>query len=211
MSHPRILTHTRRYLNPLDIGIHDVDIHDIAHHLAQINRFAGAIDFPISVAIHSVYVSHLVEERLREDIQTLTRLSYQAALQGLLHDGSEAYLGDVTKWLKATAAMEGYRDAEERAQATIFRAFNLSEHQAPVVDWADRVMVRWEGTLGFGPAWRVVGPDNGDHPLYPSLTPEEIALVDSVAKHVALNTPWEMARSAFLRRFDSLLWSIDNA
>jgi len=212
-NNPRILTHSRRHVNPLDLQRADVDITDIAHHLAQVNRFAGALDFPISVAIHSVYVSHLVERRLLMDAGILhhpvngsgLRDVYRVAMQGLLHDASEAYLGDVTKWLKATSAMEGYREAEERAQSIIFLAFKLPIQQAAIVEWADRVMVRWEGLIGFGPAWSIVGPDGiSQHPMYPPLTPEEVSMIDAIAGIEALNTQWTVARSAFVRRFNEL-------
>ncbi len=60
-------------------------IEDIAYHLAMQTRFNGAA--PISVAQHSVMVARCCESHLGQ-------------LVGLLHDGHEAYTGDVTRPVK---------------------------------------------------------------------------------------------------------------
>ena len=41
---------------------HSIRIRDIAHHLATINRFAGAPALPYSVAQHSVVVAKIIEQ-----------------------------------------------------------------------------------------------------------------------------------------------------
>lgn len=161
-----IRTFTGLELNPLDLKPEDIRIEDIAHALALCNRFAGHTRRPISVAQHSVYVGRLCHS-----------VGIGVALQGLLHDAAEAYLGDVTKWLKHTPEMEAFRYAENRAQAIIFQKFSCPMSTYPEVDYADRVMVRFEGCKGFGPDFKI------DHPNYPPLTEEEI-------KSVGPWTPW---------------------
>src|SRR5580765_2644929 len=84
---PLILTFSGKHVNPLNLRPEDIDIVDIAHALACCNRFAGHCRRPINVAQHSVYVSRLCDDTGFER-------------QALLHDASEAYLGDITKWLK---------------------------------------------------------------------------------------------------------------
>ena len=173
-----IRTFTGREVDPLNLRQEDINIEDIAHALALCNRFAGHTAHPISVAQHSVYVSRLAEEE---------------PFQGLLHDASEAYLGDVTKWLKRMPAMAGYREAEERAQNTIYQAFGCSIHTHPSVENADRIMVRYEGRLGLGPAFAIRQPG------YPPLTDEEIAAIGAWGF-----ISWKKAEQMFLDRFQEL-------
>lgn len=181
-----IRTFSGKNVNPLDLRFEDICIEDIAHGLALCNRFAGQSRKPISVAQHSVYVSRLCDSTGFE-------------LQGLLHDASEAYLGDVTKWLKAMPEMAAYREAEDRAQVTIYKAFNCSWAGAYDVDVADRLMVRYEGSRGFKNFCI-------DHPDYPPLTPEEVASVGAWAPW-----SWRAAEEAFLTRFRLLTASRRNA
>ena len=99
----------------------DVRLPDIAHALSLINRFTGHSKCPYSVAQHSVMVSNLTPP--------------EHALWGLLHDASEAYLGDVATPLKN--ALPGYRELEERVQRTIAGAFGLSWPMPATVKEAD--------------------------------------------------------------------------
>ena len=154
-----IKTFTGKTVNPLDLLYHEIDIKDIAHALSLCNRFAGHTIRPISVAQHSVYVSRLCDGTGDE-------------LQALLHDASEAYLGDVTKWLKHTPEMEAFRHAEDSVQSAIFIRYGCKRLESPYVDIADRIMVRYEGVKGFpGSEFKI------DHPDYPPLTKEEIEKV----------------------------------
>lgn len=180
---PIIRTYTGKEVNPLDLHVEDICIEDIAHSLSLINRFNGHTIFPISVAQHSVFVSRLCEEQ-------------GEGLEGLLHDAAEAYLGDVTKWLKQTPEMKAFRDAEDSAQTEIANRFGISEKMSELVDWADRVMVRWEGLQGFGPKFRIGG---GVHPNYPKLTAAEI-------KAIGLWIPWswKIAEQQFLTQFNKI-------
>lgn len=183
-SKARIYTFMGKTVNPLDLMPEDICIEDIAHSLALCNRFAGHTKFPISVAQHSVYVSRLVAGvgKSRRDV-----------LQALLHDASESYLGDMTKWLKSTDAMRGYREAEADAQSTIYITFNCLQIEPDALEWADRVMVRFEGLKGCGVHFTI------DHPRYPPLTEEEIALVGPWEPW-----EWERAEGEFLSRFREL-------
>lgn len=73
------------------------DISEIAHALAQINRFTGHCKRPYSVAEHSVLVSSIAAGE---------GASISAQLAALLHDAHEAYTGDVSspaKWAIGTS------------------------------------------------------------------------------------------------------------
>lgn len=136
MLAPEITTYTGRKVNPLDLRVEDICVEDIAHHLACINRWVGATREPINVAHHSVYVSYLVEGTGWER-------------EALFHDATEAYLGDVSRWVKRDPAMAAYREAEDRAWSVIAKALGLREELDPVVEEADRLMVRFEAAKGF--------------------------------------------------------------
>lgn len=88
----------------------DVRLPDIAHALSCINRYTGHTITPYSVAQHSVMVSKLCEP--------------QDELWGLLHDASEAYLGDVARPLKTL--LPDYVELEHHVQKTIGKHFGLS-------------------------------------------------------------------------------------
>lgn len=137
---PWITTYTGRRVNLLEIRSEDVDILDIAHHLATINRWCGALREPISVAQHSVHVSWMCRGTGME-------------LEGLLHDASEAYLGDVTKWLKGSEAMRQYREIEDQIMGVISEKFGLTFPLPDVVEEADRLMIGVEGSFGIK-QWR---------------------------------------------------------
>jgi hypothetical protein len=128
---PFITTYTGRKVNPLALEVSDIDTLDIVHHLACINRFVGALREPINVAQHSYYVGRLVVGTGWER-------------EALFHDATEAYLGDVSKWVKQMACMDGYREAEDRAWNVICKALDLRPSLDACVEEADRLMVRYE-------------------------------------------------------------------
>jgi hypothetical protein len=144
---------------------HDVLIEDIAHGLACVNRFNGALKIPVSVAQHSVYVCRLCRQT-------------EFRLQALLHDASEAYIGDITKWLKGSPYFEKYRELEDHIQRTIYRKFNVPEEQGAVVDAADVLMVRFEAMQGYPKDHNFI-PDNYGalREGYGVPTPDEIAAI----------------------------------
>lgn len=121
------------YVDLLDPDPELIRLEDIAHHLAQINRYTGAARRPISVAEHAL----LVAERLR-----VQAWPPAVMLRGLHHDDAEAYGGDVGRPLKL-ALGTAYREIEARVDAAIQQALNLptlgaSEWEAVKAadDWA---------------------------------------------------------------------------
>ena len=182
MSDCLITTYTGRSVNPLALREEDVCLEDIAHALALCNRFAGHTRVPLSVAQHSVYVSRLLDGTGFE-------------MYGLFHDASEAYLGDVTKWLKRE--MPAYRNAELHAEYTIHRKFHTCDGHQPFmpdeVRQADRLMVRFE-------AWKLmprrIDAPSWDYAYSEPPTPEEI-------RRVGPWRPWgwRTAEELFLARY----------
>lgn len=118
--------------------VNNYDIEVIAHALGRINRYTGHIagDY-YSVAEHSVYVSKAVPARY--------------ALEGLLHDASEAFVGDVSSPLKKL--LPEYQDIEEEIQAEIAKRFNLRWPFPEEIHLADK-RVYWSERRTVAP-----GPD----------------------------------------------------
>lgn len=106
-------THSGRLVDLADVQPGDIDIADIAHHLARVCRFGGATRRVYSVAQHCVYVARNIvteDERIKR--------------AALLHDAAEAYIGDMTSGLKRI--VPAYRDVEHQVEGAIIARFNLA-------------------------------------------------------------------------------------
>lgn len=106
-----IRTYTGRRFDILNPVVRDVCIGDIAHALSLLCRFTGHTKEFYSVAQHSITVSNLVP--------------VEFALDGLLHDASEAYVADMSRPLKHTPEMSRYRTAEAAIAKAIQERFSL--------------------------------------------------------------------------------------
>lgn len=94
MSEPILVTASGRKISVNRPCAAHIDLRDIAHHLAMLNRFNGATQVPYSVAQHSCLVAKIMLQLEATPLE---------ALHGLLHDGHEAYLGDMTRPVKLAA------------------------------------------------------------------------------------------------------------
>ena len=119
---PSIRTVSDRLINILWPEAAVVDINDIAHSLSLQCRYNGHVSEHYNVAHHSVIVS---QHCPKED-----------ALWGLLHDASEAYLGDVNSPLKSVLGM--YKVIEKRHMNAICKAFGLPAEEPKGVWVADK-------------------------------------------------------------------------
>jgi 5'-nucleotidase len=117
----RMRTSSGLLVDPFDLRLDDVLIEDVAHHLSQVCRFAGATKEFYSVAQHCCLVSSLVPRRL--------------ALAGLLHDAAEAYLGDVISPVKHDLRMTNYRLADLCAQQVVYAALDCDDPRESDEDW----------------------------------------------------------------------------
>jgi hypothetical protein len=105
-----------------------INIEDIAHALANICRFGGHTDEHYSVAQHSVLVSNIVPD---ED-----------AMCGLLHDATEAYIGDMVSPLKHF--IPKFKEVEQNLWVVVCERFGLSVGMPASVKHADLVMLATE-------------------------------------------------------------------
>jgi 5'-deoxynucleotidase YfbR-like HD superfamily hydrolase len=156
---PSIVTYSGRSINLLDPQPELIDLKDIAHALAYLCRFNGHTRSFYSVADHSIRVAEQLPAPLR--------------LAGLLHDATEAYLGDVIQPLKGL--LPGYTVLEESMWQAIAKRFDLPLMLPAAVKFADRVLLATErrDLIVRSSCWDVC---DGIEPLVDTihpLTPEE--------------------------------------
>jgi uncharacterized protein len=121
---PFIQTLSGRRVNPLDASPEDIDAGDIARALANTCRFGGHSRAFYSVAQHSALVCDLLEDR---------GASPDELMAALLHDASEAYLGDLPHPLKHRSELgAAFRVAEKRLEAVIAERFALPDAAARI-------------------------------------------------------------------------------
>lgn len=119
-----ISTVSGKFFDLLKPEDYEYDIEEIAHSLSNLCRYTGHSNTFYSVAEHSVLVSRLVPDKL--------------ALTGLLHDASEAFVGDVSSPLKKL--LPEYRAIEDRIQQSIANHFGLEYPFPKEVHEADKRM-----------------------------------------------------------------------
>lgn len=123
-----VIMWSRKVVDPLHLAAKDVDILDISHSLARQCRYNGHCGGFMSVARHSLWVS----ERLSIDYDDTMQL------WGLLHDASEAYIGDMVSPLKHSDEMVTFREVEEQVHKAVAERFVLPWPMPKVVEDADR-------------------------------------------------------------------------
>ena len=100
MNHsPWMLTASGKtyYLGGVGMAHNEYVASDIAHALAQINRYNGHAKRPYSVAEHSMFVCEIVKGM---------GLDCHAQRAALMHDAHEAFTGDVATPIKAALGVD---------------------------------------------------------------------------------------------------------
>ena len=143
-----IYTFTKKKLHPFLADPKEVCIRDIARALSKICRYTGHVvcDGIYSVAQHSVLVSKHCDP--------------EYSLQGLLHDGSEYALTDVSTPLKRSGYLGDYVYYEHKLQAAIYKKFGVSEIEHQSVKKADSILLSTEANSllpqPLPPEWALV-------------------------------------------------------
>lgn len=132
-----IRLYSGKTVNIFGMTIEDIDIEDIARSLSRQCRYNGHSKGHISVAEHSVWVSCAVPEKF--------------ALEGLLHDAAEAYVGDVTVPIKEM--LPQFKDLEMRIWRVIAHKFDLPVILSTVVDVMDKKDALTEIESGLMGGW----------------------------------------------------------
>lgn len=200
------MNHTQTYLPGELDGFFDYDapglfswpLEMIAHHLSNLNRYTGAARRVYSVAEHSwrvaLYSADLAKSYGADPLK--------AARAGLLHDATEAVLGDVNSPLKECAFMEGYRHLEHSLHLSIARIYGLEKIEATykgvtydVIRSADLTALEFERVqlLGKPPIpWKTFTVEvNGT-------SSEALPVAESEAFKGELGMPAEEAKALFL-------------
>ncbi|KQO98372.1 hypothetical protein [Leifsonia sp. Leaf264] len=128
-------TYTGQRFTPMDPNPDHIHLEDIAHGLSLLCRFNGQIDSFYSVAEHSVLVSEQFTDR-------------DTALYGLLHDGTEAYVGDMITPLKQF--FPEYKRVENKVADAIAARFGLTitpEIKAAVKEADTRILLTERNAL----------------------------------------------------------------
>jgi len=151
----------------------DVSIAEIAHSLSHLCRFVGHVRTFYSVAQHSYFASFLVPRAM--------------ALEALLHDAHEAFVGDTTSPLKQL--LPDYRRVERRVEPAVLGQFGITLPLPPEVKLADLVLLATEQR-------DLMPPHEDEWASLGEITP----LADAVVPFSSVT-----ARALFLARFEELV------
>lgn len=131
-----IHTYSGRKFYPLDPKACDIDIKDIAHALSLMTRANGHYKYFYSVGQHSI---NCYREALARDY------SRDVQLACLLHDGSEAYLSDITRPVKIH--LNEYKVIEKNLQDAIYKKYLnrcLTDDEKALVKSVDNCILHFE-------------------------------------------------------------------
>ncbi len=172
-------TFTGRRFYPLDPRPEDINILDIAHALSMQCRYNGHVRKLYSVAEHCVLVSRLVAP--------------EHALWALLHDATEAYVGDMIRPLKLH--MPEFQAVENKVMLTIAQKFGIAGDMPNEVHEADsRILLDERAALMGPPAgeWGIEGEPFGVEILAwsPAIAELEYLARFAELRGVSLGTFW---------------------
>jgi len=130
-----------RTVDPMNLRSRDIDIHDIAHNLSMICRFAGSFPFHYSVGHHSLIVSY----RMRQAGHTP-----EECLAGLLHDASEYLFNDLISSVKHHPALGEYSYREHQTGRLILATFGVNPDLLALVKPYDTSVYKMEERVREG-------------------------------------------------------------
>ena len=162
--------------DPIEPNVDLINIRDIAHALSLICRANGHFKHFYSVGQHSVNCA--IEARARG-------FSARTQLGCLLHDGSEAYISDVTRPIKAL--MPEYLVYEERLQTAIYEKYlgTLTQNEKAEISEMDYTMLYHEFLTLTGKKLFDTEPQTASEPTFEF-------------------TPFEAVEKEFLRLFEEI-------
>lgn len=194
MSKNWIQTYTGKQFFPMSPESSRFDIRDQARALSMLCRYVGHVSRFYSVAEHAVRVSRrVVAVSLQQGLAETDPITIERAKWGLIHDNSEAYLGDVSRPVKHLPEMAAYRDAERRLQAAIATWLELPPVEPPTVVQVDQEFLGTEVDQLKQPV----------HPMWASTTASGVALAQPI-RGLILGWDPQKAEEIYLHRFRRL-------
>ncbi len=174
-----------RRFRPFAPRVEDIHIEDIALSLSNLCRFSGHCHKFYSVAEHSVHCSEVVPEEF--------------AFAALMHDATEAYVGDVITPIKKY--LRDFESLEEEVWRTICDKFELEFELPSSVRWADLAVLKAEARDLLAPF---------GEPKFEQINVEPPEGLHIWNSELGIE-PWtpEVARYRFLRRFYELTLPFD--
>lgn len=129
----KIRTYSGIYIDVFDPKPSDITIEDIATGLSRQPRWGGQSKVFYSVARHSIEVAQLASKNYK--------------LAALLHDASEAYLGDMPSPIKSR--LPDYKQMEENLMKCIAEKFGFQYPLNSEVKLFDayRLKIEWENVM----------------------------------------------------------------
>lgn len=118
-------TYTGEMFDVFNPNKDQIQMRDISHALSMLCRYGGHSRNFYSVAEHCFLMAEYFVDRKEYDL----------ARAALLHDATEAYMGDVIRPLKLQFPL--YRQTEDYLQGMIFTKFGLPPEMPPEVKDAD--------------------------------------------------------------------------
>lgn len=179
-SSTAIRTYTGRRFDYLQSAVDDINIFDVAIHLAREPRWAGATKLTFTVGQHLVHTCDWIEEIGGTRVDQLL---------GLIHDATEFATKDLPKPLKN--CLPGYKELENRIWDRIcLHFFNQKVKLPQIVKDVDGVMLNAENrdlrAYYHADENYVTGLDTYPHKLVP--WPEEKIIIEFLSRFNILYT-----------------------
>lgn len=164
MSDLWIETYTGERFDILKYTAEDIRIEDIAHSLSLTCRYTGHCKYHYSVAQHSMLVASIIAS---DYLPLIKSKADQTAtlLLALLHDATEAYLGDmvVIKWL-----VPQIKEIEAKLDGVIQAKFKTARGDAGYVREADMIALAVEAS-------NLMKSGGKDWPILPKVKPNDFS------------------------------------
>lgn len=154
-----------------DPEAHEYCLIDIAHHLSLICRYGGATKWHYSVAQHSLCMALKMWENT---------LNPYYALDCLIHDAAEAYVGDIKSPIKAL--LPQFVEVENRVDAALRKKLSpfgiMGNGHAKTKEYDRRIIVDEKK--------QIMATSVHDWSLPPSILPLGVNILDYVANQVEI-------------------------